>query len=202
MKLSKEQEEKVVGMFESFWSALPKGNKLAKGNARTAWLRKFKKVGAEEWDDLSQQIREGLDRQEAHRKRLLRDYPDERSQKRANIFIPSRPHPATWINGERWKDEIPTLDEPRETSSIQTVCHDCNDPGVIFIDENTDGTIVQRSFCAWHYTKRFEKPHLKLLHDTLKSIGLGKRKNETTDSWSDRCRNHLKTTKWGSSFGA
>ena len=202
MKLSKDQEDKLVTMFEEFWSALPKGNKLAKGNARTAWLRKFKKVGEEGWDDLAKQVREGLDKQEAHRKRLLRDYPDERSQKRANIFIPSRPHPATWINGERWKDEIPDVGESKVTSTSEHVCYDCNDVGVILIDENKDGGIFQRSFCAWHYTKRFEKIHLKLLYDTLKAIGLGRRKDESKDIWSDRCRDHLKKTKWGKTLGA
>lgn len=202
MKLSKDQEDKLITMFEVFWSALPKGNKLAKGNARTAWLRKFKKVNEAGWDDLDKQIREGLDKQESHRKRLLRDYPDERSQKRADIFIPSRPHPATWINGERWKDEIANVSERQQTSAVEHVCYDCNDTGVIFIDETTDGDVVQRSFCAWHYTKRFEKPHLKLLYDTLKAIGLGRLKDESKDRWSDRCRDHLKKTKWGKTLGA
>lgn len=75
--------------FESFWSMYP--NKKAKANARKAW-NKLKVDGV-----LYTEIMKGL---ALHKK--SRDWIKDEGQ-----FIP---HPATWLNGRRWEDEIePTV---------------------------------------------------------------------------------------------
>lgn len=71
--------------FESFWKAYP--NKKAKANARKAW-DKLKVDGT-----LYTEIMRGLS---LHKK--SRDWIKDDGQ-----FIP---HPATWLNGRRWEDEV------------------------------------------------------------------------------------------------
>lgn len=71
--------------FESFWSVYPK--KIAKANARKAW-NKLKVDGP-----LYTEIMKGLT---LHKK--SRDWIKDEGQ-----FIP---HPATWLNGRRWEDEV------------------------------------------------------------------------------------------------
>lgn len=71
--------------FESFWSMYP--NKKAKANARKAW-NKLKVDGP-----LYTEIMKGLT---LHKK--SRDWIKDEGQ-----FIP---HPATWLNGRRWEDEV------------------------------------------------------------------------------------------------
>ena len=77
-------------------------------------------------------------------------------------------------------------------------CVDCEDDGTILV--NIDGQ--QRALCAWHWTKRYDRDHLELLYEQLKKNGLGKRKDETKQEWSDRCRDSLRGTKWGNTLGA
>jgi hypothetical protein len=69
--------------FERFWAAYPK--KAGKGDARNAWKKARSKASLE-------QILNALAAQ--------RFSPEERYQ----------PHPATWLNGERWLDEGSTGD--------------------------------------------------------------------------------------------
>lgn len=198
MQITKSQETRLVTMFEEFWGVLPKGNKLAKGNARTAWLRLFKKVEEAEWNQLYNDIKEGLIAQESYRKRLLREYPDERAQKAANVFVPSRPHPATWLNGERWKDDVKDIENQVSKSYAPKQCMDCEDEGTVLVKINDE----LRPLCAWHWTKRFDRNHLELLYEQLKKDGLGKKKSETKEEWSLRCRKSMKGTKWGDALGA
>lgn len=73
---------KVRGDFEGFWEAYPR--KVGKGAARPAYRRAVRKIGGLEPHDL---LMEGV------RSLALRNL-DPR-------FIP---HPATWLNQERWDD--------------------------------------------------------------------------------------------------
>jgi hypothetical protein len=83
-------------LFEEFWSAYPR--KVGKAGARKAWPKACKKLeaarlvkAADYWAGLWQQA--GTDAQ----------------------FIP---HPATWLNGERWNDEPPVArGQPTERRS-------------------------------------------------------------------------------------
>ena len=90
-------------------------------------------------------------------------YPDERSRKAANVFIPSRPHCSTWINQERWHDEVQAVKDPAQVIEGKT-CMECSEAGTQYVD---NGNML----CSWHWTKRYDRKHLRLLADTLGSLG-------------------------------
>lgn len=69
-------------LFDRFWDLYPR--KVGKGSALKAWRKAIKKVDG-------QVIIEGLD---LH-------LPDLRDKAKEY-----QPHPATWLNGERWADEL------------------------------------------------------------------------------------------------
>ena len=80
--------------FDSFWKEYP--NRVAKQNALKAW--KKLKVDPE----LLEKIMTGLSRWKAS---------DEWSRDGGRYI----PHPATWLNGKRWEDEVkPKADVPRQ----------------------------------------------------------------------------------------
>ena len=69
-------------LFNCFWSAYPK--KVGKGSAEKAWLK------------MSPDLQVVLDALEVQKQ-------TEQWQKEKGKFIP---HPATWLNGKRWEDEM------------------------------------------------------------------------------------------------
>lgn len=86
--------------FDSFWSAYPR--KVGKGNARKSWL----KIGPGQ--ELLTKILSAVER----------DKKTDQWQREGGRFIP---HPATWLNQERWEDEpdtVPPPDKPPEPFHI------------------------------------------------------------------------------------
>lgn len=81
----REQEEKYLQMFNEFWKLYPK--KVDKANARKKWLR------LKPNDELFKTIMSALENQITFKKWHEID----------KQYIPN---PTTWINGERWEDEI------------------------------------------------------------------------------------------------
>ena len=75
--------------FDDFWSAYPR--RVGKGTARKAWVKALKK-------ETASNIIAGLQGQLPHLQALYRGPGED-----------FRPHPSTWLNGERWDDEH---DEP------------------------------------------------------------------------------------------
>lgn len=74
--------------FEDFWKAYPR--KTGKGAASKAWVKAAKKAST---DDILAALREQL--------------PSIAMQRRTDGDF--RPHPATWLNQERWEDEAADL---------------------------------------------------------------------------------------------
>lgn len=102
----KEQEEKYLQMFDEFWKLYPK--KKDKANARKKWLK------LKPDDELFETIISALKKQ----------IQSEQWQKDNGQYIP---YPTTWINGERWEDEIKEAagnSQPLNTlsKSDKTVC--------------------------------------------------------------------------------
>ena len=82
----KEQDEQLGARFERFWSAYPRHvNKQAA-------LKAFKKINPD--DSVMEIILRELERQKK----------SAQWTKDGGQFIP---HPATWLNGSRWEDELP-----------------------------------------------------------------------------------------------
>lgn len=189
-KLNKEQEDKLTELFEQFWSINKK--KVGKGAARDAWKKKFKQIDPENWNQFSEKIMREIKAQEQHRKRITDEFPDEYMRKKAGVFLPSRPNPSTWINQERWHDELPQQKE-QETKAAHTCVH-CKEKGKHHTQAGT--------LCDWHWVKTYDRPHLKMLYEGLEALGLGIKQGEDKKTWSDRCRAYLKTTAMGKAFGA
>lgn len=102
----KEQEEKYLEMFNEFWKLYPK--KVDKANARKKWLR------LKPNDELFKTIMSALENQITFKKWHEID----------KQYIPN---PTTWINGERWEDEIKEAEgnsQPLNTlsKSDKTIC--------------------------------------------------------------------------------
>lgn len=99
--------------FDRFWQAYPR--KAGKGQARRAWRRAVKKVPGDELVTFAEQFARDV---------VLVVEPQ---------FVP---HPATWLNGERWEDE-PEIVPQAEQRGIPTVrergmpivCGLCDDTG-------------------------------------------------------------------------
>ena len=196
-KITKQQEDRLTELFEMFWSCLPSGQgaKVAKGSARDAWIRKFKKVSEDNWTELFNTNKEGFLKQEAYRKKIFKQYPDERARKNAGVFLPSRPHMATFLNQERWKDEVRELaSEPEKVARTRCMVLRCESVGN-HVDEGG-------SLCDWHWGKKYDRAHLKMLYENLGTMGLALKDNESREDWSKRCREYLKTTAMGKALGA
>jgi hypothetical protein len=91
-KVSKDKVSKgrVEELFELFWSQYP--NKTSKKKASEKWFNLFKALTGAEADKLSSEVTVGLERAKK----------SSQWQKDNGQYIP---HPTTWLNQERWKDE-------------------------------------------------------------------------------------------------
>jgi hypothetical protein len=76
--------------WRAFWAAYPR--KVDKGHARTAWAKALKRAGPDTIVTAAEA------------------YRDDPARPLDPQYIP---HPATWLNGDRWLDE-PRADQPRE----------------------------------------------------------------------------------------
>lgn len=188
--ITDEQEETLVTWFERWWSMLPKGvgAKVDKGKGRTAWLKAFKilPVGESGWEELRDVIVAGSAAQEEYRRRIFKQYPDEQTRKKAGVFIRSRCHPATWLNGERWNDEIPEIKSSFEVYKTEKgVCSECPKERAVLVD----GV----GYCAWCWGKKFAPNALDRLRDKARELGLARREGETAEDVAVRAREVLKS---------
>ena len=77
--------------FDKFWLSYP--NKKAKGAAKKAFEKALKETDD---PDLLKEILLAIDAQKREKKRL----------KDNNLFCPEWPMPSTWLNQQRWADEV------------------------------------------------------------------------------------------------
>jgi hypothetical protein len=81
----------ALSQFETFWKAYPR--KVGKGAAQKAWTAAVRKADPD-------RIIEGVERY---------PWPDDPA------FVP---HASTWLNGQRWEDELPGM-KPRKLSQAE-----------------------------------------------------------------------------------
>jgi hypothetical protein len=86
--------------FEAFWRLYPR--KIAKQDAFVAWRKALKTTPSGE-------IFQGLERQLARLQAV--------KEAKGESFVP---HPATWINGHRWHDEVEPTPEQKAAASDLT----------------------------------------------------------------------------------
>ena len=183
-------------LFAIWWKKYPKKVKIK--NAQKAWEKVIKKEMEVHPGDyigfIQNRLIAGLDNQLTYRKRVYDSCPDPEVRRRKDIWLPSMPHPASWLNGGGWEDEVPQLPDERPAGRTARRCSDCDQEGEIIVGDN--------QYCSWHWVKRFDRKHLRVLYDNLISMGLERREEESKQEWSDRCREHLRATRWGASVGA
>ena len=181
--------------FELFWAKYPK--KVGKQKAIDRWLIVFNKtheVKRDDWPIFTKRLCDAIDNQNRYRKRINEIYPSYKERNAKGIFMPPPPNPATWLNEGRWEDEIPRLpDERTESSGLMERCEDCIEKATVIVDGH--------HLCAWHWTKRFNKPALKQLAEANKRIGLDKRVDESREQWMDRCRVYALEKGWEKRVG-
>lgn len=95
---TREENKEIVDRFTRFWTAYPRKT------AKEAALKAFAKLKPDE--TLLQTMLEALDRWKA----------SDQWTRDGGQFVP---HPATWINGKRWEDEVPKAAAPRKTVPAQ-----------------------------------------------------------------------------------
>lgn len=192
-------EDVLIELFDRWWELWPKNAKQNRKDAERAWQKVFYKEPGfprEDWVHHAENVlMQGLKDQIAYRTRVFDKYPTPEDRKRADVFIARLPMPATWLNGGRWQNPVPQLavESPKYRSATLT-CNECEEESVIKIDD--------LEYCCWHWTKAFNKPHLRLLAETLKNINLERRPEEDKSDWGERCREHLKGSRWGDALGA
>lgn len=90
LKEDKVSKDSMLTHFEKFWAEYP--NKTSKKKASEKWLNLFKALTTAEADKLFSEVIVGLERAKK----------SSQWQKDNGQYIP---HPTTWLNQERWKDE-------------------------------------------------------------------------------------------------
>jgi hypothetical protein len=192
-------ESHLVDFFDEWWAKWPSGQKTGKKDALRAWLKVFKKdpgIPQHDWKEFAKNVLiQAIDNQCSYRKSVYRKYPSSEERKRHDIFVPRLPMPATWLNGGRWMDTVPSLPGHVEGKvSTKMPCTDCSADAAVLVEG--------KGFCAWHWTKRFNRDHLKLMADSLNRMGLSRLDNESQEAWSDRCREYIRSSKWADAINA
>ena len=199
--MDKQEEAILVDLFDRWWNEWPTGQKTAKKEALKSWIKVFKKdpgIPKEDWAEFAENtLNNAIIGQVEYRNSIFKKYPDQQERKRADIFVPRLPMPSTWLNQGRWSDPVQQLDQQRDTlNSAKRRCSDCEKDGDIYVSDI--------AYCNWHYTRRFDKKHLRLLADKLSEMGWARLPDEASDDWGARCRQHLRERggSWARLVGA
>lgn len=169
-----EQKTNAVTRFERFWSCYPR--KVGKGNAEKSW----KKLAPDE--PLFNQIILAIDAQVRHRHKTdeaNRNIRNERYRK----FIPDWPHPATWLNQQRWLDEIPSITEIKIEEKNFEYCPKCKDKGKT--EKEFPHMDNHEHLCSWHFSEKHYQDGptgLRVLRERWKELNIQRRPGE---GWRD-----------------
>lgn len=174
---AKEINAAEVESFELFYGCYPR--RIAKGAAMKAWS-KLSPTG-----DLLKDIMRSL-REQIRNKRRQIDLNNKLHPSKQKL-IPDWPHPATWINGQRWMDDLASTDEINEKFFPQENSCECGKPGVIKKDYIW--------YCAHHYDRKYHADYYEYLYNYLKKMDMAKRTDETKEQYFDRCRKWCRERK-------
>ena len=194
MKLVDDQvdADELASLFEEWWEIWPVGAKQARKKAVKCWEKVFFKdpgVKRCDWTAYARNVlMQALRDQVNYRKAIYKKYPTPEDRKRSQIFVPHLTMPTTWLNEGRWDDHVPKMPSDVVEISTRQSCMDCPGEATILVEGNP--------LCAWHWTKRFDRLHLKRLAASLDKMGLARLGNESREAWSDRCREYIRGGKW------
>lgn len=123
------RKEATQSRFERFYTAYPR--RVGRGAA----LKAFEKLKPD--DDLLKEMILAIQAQIRSRKQ----------RQDAKEFIPDWPHPATWLNGQRWLDELPSSMELKAKAQADERKCKCGRPAVCLAD---NGPACARCFSFKH----------------------------------------------------
>ena len=134
----------MADFFERFWSCYPR--KVGKGSAEKSW----KKLNPE--DPLFNQIILAVDAQVRHRHKVD-EFNRNAKHERYRKFIPDWPHPSTWLNQQRWLDEIPSIVEAKvEIEKDAEYCPKCSEKGKT--EKEFEHMENKQHLCSWHFSEK------------------------------------------------
>ena len=173
----KGEGSRAVTLFEKWWSKLPGYNKVAKREALKVWKTVLRDIPTDGWDEFTQTLTDSVEKQEYYRIKMREMSPDK--------FVPSRPHPATWLRQGRWLDPVPELSD--ELVGMNKITIDCACGNASFITMDVP-------ICASCYQKKYSNDHwsMKLLRRSARKLGLTKRQDETSYEYGMRAKEKLK----------
>jgi hypothetical protein len=148
--------------FLSFWTAYPK--KKAKGSAHTAFRKAIKKTDV-------QTLLQAIDAQKV----------SEQWVKESGRFIP---YPATWLNQERWGDEV-------EQKSEEQVLLECRDQAIAKCGRENDWELTAREEFMKKMKIPYKRPKMRYSEEIGKEVYVGGFDDETAEWWKDP-----RMTKW------
>jgi hypothetical protein len=159
-------------MFARFWTLYPR--RTAKAAARAAW-GKLEQQGlvSDEWLTV---VENALDRQ-----RRARDQRAARGDRLADW-----PHPATWLNGGRWEDEV------HVERTAPPLTHGERGCSVEGCGRTADVLCEGRGWCAWHWSKHVNPDAIANLYANLRTMGMARGVTESRDTYADRCREYAR----------
>lgn len=132
----------MVDDFERFWSIYPR--KVAKGQARKTFERIISDMPVDEAREFTDLIVGAVKSHISNRKEL----------ENTKSFVPPWKHPATWLQGECWNDELKSISEIRESKSHSTSCCECHKSGPY----SDRGWVVreEKTYCSPCWGKKYE----------------------------------------------
>ena len=158
--------------FLRFYEAYP--SKKARGGAEKSWKKLTDGMTNEERKEFATTLVLALDSQKKERSRK-RDHGD---------FVPEWPMPATWLNQQRWLDEVKSnYDFMTEKTSYAMACKKCGEvregKGMIF--QNGDMILCNSCYPDTHNYR-------KIGYASMVAKGLGIKEGESKKEYSERMR--------------
>lgn len=155
----------IDDLFDRFWSVYPR--KVAKGTAKRAWDKTFKGMERTEAEALTNQITLAIEAQQRYRR-----HAEEHKE-----FMPDWKHPATWINGQCWLDEIPSHAE-LTAKHQEKIC----------AEEGCETPVHGPHFTLCTYHLSTSGDNFEQVRDFYRRNGLGRKPEESRDEWLARLK--------------
>lgn len=124
--------------WDRFWSCYPR--KVSRGAALKAW----EKLDPD--DELITKMILAVDAQKRNRVKV--EEHNKSLPEKYKKFIPDWPHPATWLNGQRWDDELTSVMELRAEAKPTNTCPKCS-------NKEYEHMKNPERLCSWHFSEKW-----------------------------------------------
>lgn len=155
--------------FQEFYNAYPR--RVSPGRAIATWKKLTLGMDEEEVSEFTKKIVLAIEVQVRHRRQLVE----------LNKFVPDWKHPATWLNGMCWMDELESISELKHEAQKF-------DPKSCITEGCGKPTLGPKyNLCARCYADSHSE-YLPAMRDTYKANNLKRSPNETDEQYDARMR--------------